>query len=72
MVLFDIIEFSFDIFLRLLEPGATARARLDKKKLALNEKLRVDSAGHLTFFYDTDLLSECIQQTCICYIWLCC
>lgn len=55
MVLFDIIKFSLDIFLRLLEPEATARARLDKKKLALDEKLRVDSAGHLTFFYDTDL-----------------
>lgn len=32
LVLFDIIEFSSDIFLRLLEPEAAARARLDKKE----------------------------------------
>ena len=36
LLLFDIIEFSFNIFLRLLEPEAIARAR--KKEIALKEK----------------------------------
>lgn len=35
LVLFDIIEFSFDIFLRLLDPQATVRARLRRKKNTL-------------------------------------
>lgn len=60
-----------DIFLRRLDPGARVRARFDKK-LALDEKLRVDSTGHLTFFDDTDQQQEFIQQTYVCSIWLCC
>lgn len=46
---------SLDIFLRLLEPEATARARLDKEPYPWWE-IESWQMGHLTFFYDTDLL----------------